>query len=439
MGDSEENTSSSSRVPALLYVLPLATVLVLAASIFMAGEGEEIRSAFVLGGPTDVPVFRGRLQTRRERAGAIEPLAWLEVTIHTRQGNVESSRKFRTDEEGWVEFSVARKESQPMEIEVIDSAGNVLAKGAPRLSHQRWAASARRRGGRPPVHESGALRAQLEAQRRVLSVPFESAMVLSLTHGGAPAAGAPVILEAQGAALLPDPSAAERTDAEGRLRFGLRPEQHVTSLRVEARYEGERLEFEQTLPVVPGSYWIESADAGYRVWAPVPRDHVWYTFVTEFERLSGGRLELREAPRGKAVGTLPAEVVPDQPGLFVVLSSDADGRSTSTVGYPLDGQDYTLDAWDAYLLDGAPAGRAEAARRQKRVRWSLGGYAALSSLLTLLLFVTRVRGSDRDLKRRLEGAGASEATRERSSLPLVIAVLSLFFAFSLGVLWIVAR
>jgi hypothetical protein len=270
-----------------------------------------------------------------------------------------------------------------------------------------------------------------------LSVPFESQLSFVLRRDGRPAAGARIALEPEGASLVSPGEGV--TDSSGRLEFTLRPEQHIASLRVKAEHEDERLEFEQTLPVVPGSYFIREADEGYRVWAPVVREHVWYTFVTEAERLGGGRLDLVEGPRGTSVGTLSSGLVPQVRGLFVVLSSEADGRSTSTVGYPLDGQDHTFDAWDAYLLDGAPVRRQEAARRGRRVRWSLGGYAALCGFLTLLLFVTRVRGSDRELQRRLESAGASEGTRERSSLPLVIAVLSLFFAFSLGVLWIVAR
>jgi hypothetical protein len=73
------------------------------------------------------------------------------------------------------------------------------------------------------------------------------------------------------------------------------------------------------------------------------------------------------------------------------------------------------------------------------VRWTLGGYAALSSLCALVLFLAHVRRSDRLLSSRLREAGVESGAEERSLFPLASATLALFFAFSLGVLWIVAR
>ncbi len=123
----------------------------------------------------------------------------------------------------------------------------------------------------------------------------------------------------------------------------------------------------------------------------------------------------------------------------MVIAGSADGRSTSSVGYPLAEQGDTLDVFDAYLLDGAPQMKAMQERKARRVSLALGLYIGLSGLLTLGLFVIRVRRADRSLQEGLERVGAAQGTRSSSALPLVIAALSLFFAFSATVLWIVAR
>src|SRR5690606_15949808 len=125
--------------------------------------------------------------------------------------------------------------------------------------------------------------------------------------------------------------------------------------------------------------------------------------------------------------------------LYVVIAGSADGRSTSSVGYPLAEQGNTFDVFDGYLLDGAPQLRTLQQAKARRVRIALGAYIALSGLLTLGLFIFRVRRSDRRLQQGLDRVGAAKGTRSASAVPLVIAALSLFFAFSATVLWIVAR
>jgi hypothetical protein len=230
-----------------------------------------------------------------------------------------------------------------------------------------------------------------------------------------------------------------RSDSSGVVPFVLRPEQHVASLRVKVSFEEELFEFEQTLPVIPGSYSLRKQGGDLEILSPLVRGAVWYTFLTTSERLGGGRLALLPESDGTARATLRAENIPETEGLYVLLASEADGRSPSTVGFPLDGQARTFDAWDAYLLDGEPRAKQVAELHRRRVRWTLGGYAALVGLLTLVLFVLRVKQEEARLAKALAQAGASEGTADRGALPLVIAVLCLFFAFSLGVLWIVAR
>jgi hypothetical protein len=124
---------------------------------------------------------------------------------------------------------------------------------------------------------------------------------------------------------------------------------------------------------------------------------------------------------------------------YVVLSSSPDGRTPGLVGLPLDGQVETFDARDAFLYDGEAPARARARKEQKRIRAVLGAYAGLSGLVCLLLFAAHLRQAARTLDADLKRVGLSSAARDSGlGLPL-LALFSLFFAFSLAVLWIVAR
>ncbi len=287
------------------------------------------------------------------------------------------------------------------------------------------------------VQKKGAVAATLSISQRVLAVPFAGRGQILVESQGAPLAGARVRLEGVGAELRG--SASGTTDDEGRLWFEVVPQEHVASLRVTLNHESLNWTFQQPLPVVPGAFGLRRQEDGFRVLAPVPRDEAWYTFVSEKGRHVGGRIDLGEDSEGFFSGTIARTEIPNQEGLFLVLASSADARSTSTVGYPLDGQDHTLDIWDAYLLDGGPAARGRVEKRRRKIRFTLGAYAGLSGLLTLILFVLHIRRADAELSRNLEGAGASASTREKSLLPLLVAAVGLFFAFSAGVLWIVAR
>lgn len=429
---------ASSRGPFLLYLLPLLSVLVLGISLFLGTQGETIRFAVVLGGPTDSGTpFRGRLQVLDETHGTTTPVAGTPLVLQAHQPNQVLERRVVTDPSGWTEFELPLRASLPFELVVLDPSDRVLVRGKPVLETKRWRQSARLRGGDLGAKQSGVLKASVSIDRGVLAIPFSGRGVLSLTREGKPLSGAPVKLAGSLATLRTTPHGA--TDADGRFAFEVAPEHHVSTLRVEVQHGELKWGFEQVLPVVPGAYGIAEKNGGFVVKAPVPRDEAWFTFVTGEERLQGGRIQLTEDAEGFFSGEIPAAAVPQAEGLFVVLASSADGRSPSTVGYPLDGQHHTFDIWDGYLLDGGNAARSRSEARRRKVRFTLAAYAGLSGLLTLVLFIFRVRRADHVLAEQLKGVGATKETLESSLVPLLIAVVGLFFAFSAGVLWIVAR
>lgn len=429
---------AATRGPLLLYVLPLLAVAVLGLSTFLGTQGGIVRSAVVLGGPTDGPEpFRGRLQVVEEVDDVVTPVGGESIVLAASRGSHGVERRLVTNETGWAEFELPLRGQGPLLLEIFDSRGKTLARGPTSLSTERWLRSARRREGQMRVQKRDDLKATLSIVSRVLAVPFTGDGELRVMRNEGPLSGARARLEGVGADVRGPGRGV--TDEDGRLSFSVAAQEHVAALRVTVDHGELSWVFQQALPVVPGAFWFRRVDEGFEVLAPVPRDEAWYTFVTETARFTGGRLTLRENERGFFTGTIPSTAVPRAEGLFLVLASSADARSASTVGYPLDGQNHTLDVWDAYLLDGGPAERRRVEKRRRKIRLTLGAYAGLSGLLTLLLFVFHIKRSDRELSARLEDAGADAATRESSPLPLLVAAIGLFFAFSAGVLWIVAR
>lgn len=423
----------------LLYLVPILALAVCGLSLFWGIDDSEMRSAVLMGGPTDSDGgFRGRLRAVKDRSGVIVPLAGERVRVIAQQGSHRAERRLTTGPDGWTEFEVSRQVDAPLQLTLLDSRGSQLVAGSPQLRTERWRASAQVRGGELRVHREGGLEGQLIVPDGLLVVPFESEVVLEVRADGEPAMGAQVQVEGTGAELLS--SASCEAGEEGRCRFRLRPFHHVASLIAHVEFEGKKLSLDQVLPLVPGSLGMKRRDdGGIDIFSPVPREDAWFTFVTQNERLPGGRVEFTPQADGGGRATIDSDQVPSGDGRYLVLAGSADGRSTSTVGFPLDAQGESFDVVDAYLLDGAPQVRALRHRRARKVTWALGGYIALSGLITLFLFVTRVRRADASLKMNLERVGAARGTQSESPLPLVIAALTLFFAFSATVLWIVAR
>src|SRR5690606_3989232 len=119
--------------------------------------------------------------------------------------------------------------------------------------------------------------------------------------------------------------------------------------------------------------------------------HYWW--VSERRRYASGSLALAPTAMGSSEGFLERSgsgCAPLEP-CFLVLSSEADGRSPATVGYPYDGYTATFDAVDELLLDGGEAARAREERRSRRHNLSLLGYVAFVFGVTLVLFVRRLR------------------------------------------------
>jgi len=309
-----------------------------------------------------------------------------------------------------------------------------LAFGRIALDQARWASVARRRGGWVTGHAPEGYDVRIAPERGALAVPFEEGLWVEVTRVGIPVVGATLGITATGGRVAP---AESLTDARGRARFTIAPEEHTLGIRVVVSERNNRAEIAFGLPVVPGALRARLAGGALLVEAPVPRDLAYFALVTEGERLFGGRVALVTDSRGGASARVPLPVLPVSPS-HAVVATDRDLRSAAAVGWPLAVQEggdpaTTFDAVEALLLDGRALGVARESGRRARVRWATVAFCAVAVLLELALLLSLARASDRKLDTHLtrEGVVDDDATRlapKRSfAVALAIAAIALGF------------
>lgn len=432
---------SNFRAPPVLYGVALIAILVAGISVFVATPQQDLLSARVLSGPTDaVGVCAGRVQLLRERSGVLLPAADLTFRFIAIQGSHRYERTKVSDSEGWSDFSFPRRPREPLQIRIIHR-GQILGAGQALVSTQHWISQAERRGPSLEPLLSAPVRLDLRVESGALSVPFESQLTMTAVSPspnalGEPLAGASLSLAGDGLEVLSKKRL--MLDKNGFATIALRPTHHVATLELRVKSENLDATLERSLPVVPGAFMVSLGHDAVLVSSSLAREHAYFTVLSEDARLLGGRVELRPFPGGTE-GEIPWRELPPRKGKYLMIASDGDALAPSTVGFPLDGQAQTWEAWDELVIDGPAQVRERHARQRKRVRWVLGGYAALSGIVVLLLFFLTVRKADAELVDRLSSVGAAPPHPAPSQKPLVIALLCLFFAFSAAVLWIVSR
>jgi len=429
----------------LLFALPVATVAFVALALVTGGAVRPYAVARVWGGPTDARHVSVRVEALRvlvERASVVEaPITDGSVVVELHAAGFDARRAVPLDTEGSGEASFELPgEREGLELTV--TRGGELARGRLSLSAERWAQAARRRGGWA-VARAGSFDVRLGPARGALAVPFEDTVLVSVRRGDAPAAGVSLRPRGSGVRVTPE---LVTTDGRGTARLRVQPSEHVASLTLELEDGPTHETANFALPIVPGALDARREGGSLRITSPVPRDVAYYAFVTEHERLLGGRAVLVPSPNGGgAVAELPFPALDPAPR-YVVVSSERDLRSPAAVGWPLDaaGEEplSTFDAVDALLVDGRPRAALREAHRAARVRWVVAAFCAVALALELLLLVAFTKRSDASLDRHLEGAGVSaeDALRlapkrsPRVVLALVAIALGFFVVAAVGVL-----
>jgi hypothetical protein len=421
-----------------LYVLPVATVLVVTLALVGAGAARPYRVARLWGGPTGgtrQSVRAEVLDVVEDRGAVLEsPVGEGTVTLGLHAPGFDALRSAPLDPEGGAELAFELPPgARPLELSV-SQAGKELARGKISLEREPWVKVARRRGGWV-VTELGDLELRVAPMRGALAVPFEESLLVEVSRDGAAATNLELRASATGARVTP---ASVMTDAHGRAMLKIAPEEHVVSLTVEAGSPGSGARASFGLAVVPGALRARREGSELVVEAPVPREIAYFALVTERERLLGGRASFQPNPRGEMLARVPLPPLPAEP-VYAVVSSERDLRSPASVGWPLaigaSGEpERTFDAVEALLLDGRPRAMLREAQRRSRVRWAVAAFSAAALTIELLLLIAFTKRSDRNLDAHLEGAGMDAAAALRLAPKRSPAVIVALIAVALGFL-----
>jgi hypothetical protein len=420
-----------------LLALPVVTVAVVALAVLTAAAPRPFRVGRVWGGPTD----GGRLSLRVEIADVVESggealeraVAGETIAVRLSSGRFEAVRTVTSDGEGAAEVALdVRPALEPL-VAGVSLGGMDLALGRIALDTARWASAARRRGGWFSAR-AGGYDVRVAPERGALAVPFEEGLWVEIARGGAPVAGATVELTATGGRVVPLKAA---TDARGRVRFSVTPEEHTLGVRVVVAEANVRSEIAFGLPVVPGALRARLVGGELVIEAPVPRDVAYYALVTEEGRLTGGRVTLAPDAAGHFIARVPMPALPVLP-THAVVATQRDLRSAAAVGWPLaprEGEPMTtFDAADALLLDGRARGAAHESARRARVTWATVAFCAVAVLLELALLLSHARARDRELDAHLAHQGVEADDAERLAPARSASVFFAIAAIALGFL-----
>jgi hypothetical protein len=399
-----------------LLALPVLTVAVVALALLTASAPRPYRVARVWGGPTDGESMAMRVEVMdlvesrgefAERPVVLEP-----ALVRVWTGNFEASRRAVLDAEGDAEVAISIPSSSSPLTVAVGQNEKELALGRVRLERERWVKAARRRGGWV-TGAAGDYSVRIAPERGALAVPFEEGLWVEVERNGNRILGATVSITATGARVSPEKGV---TDARGRARFSIAPEEHTLGVRVSITEGEQHAEVAFGLPVVPGALRARLFGGDLVIEAPVPRDVAYFALVNENGRLFGGRVALAPDRSGASARVRMPEL--SVPATHAVVSSERDLRSAASVGWPLfvksDAEPgVTFDAVDALLLDGRPQGATRENARRARVRWATVGFCAISVLLELALLLAYTRSRDRVLDAHLEreGIAGDEAAR----------------------------
>lgn len=409
---------SRARGRILLFVTPVSAVAVVLLGV-VSGGVRPFRSARVYSGPTQGITDLCLRVELGDRDRVVEvPAGGVPFSVYAlRGGQRMASSRGRTDELGNAEvrLQLPRPVDSAFELLVEPVGADLppLARGLVLGSTDAFKRASRRRGGFQRGRHTGPLALSVAPARGVLVTAqgsLDDELVIRAARGDEVVVGVPITVKLEGA----EPSEAQvTTDTLGLARLRVRPsdaEVRVT-LSSASQEQGESTAATR-FEVVQGAIratkqgdvlLLESSGA-----API----AYLGFFDETKRYGGARVPLVLAPDGRLVGELSWPHFAASSPLWAVVSSQPDLASPSAVGWPLGDlrtpDPKTFDARELLLLDGAPAARLREERRAKRIRLVTAAYATLALLLTLYLFVRRVRDADRSIERHLARSGISE-------------------------------
>ncbi len=427
-----------------LFITPISAVAVVLLGV-VSGGVRPFRTARVYSGPTqginDLYLRvelgdRDRVVELPAKGIPFEVVAWA-------QGHRVASVRGRSDELGNAE--VLLQLPKPLDsafelaVEPVGAEQSPLARGLVLGSASAFRAGARGRGGfmRGNAKGTDPLTIAVAPTRGVLVTAqgaLDDELLIHVDEYDVDAIGARVTAKLEGAT----PAVTQLTtdgNGDARLRLRASDAQLRVQLHAVSAKGGSEGSLAARLEVVQGAIRATKRDNRLLLESSGAADAAYVAFFDEKQRHGGVRVPLAAAPDGHLVGEIPWPPGLTMSPLWAVSSSQPDLASPSAVGWSVVGGDRdaqrTFDVREQLLLDGGPAARVREERRAKRVRLVTAAYATLALMITLVLFVRRVRQADVSFESHLTRAGVDEipsiAPRRKGRAVLAAACIGLGF------------
>ncbi len=402
----------------MLFAAPLSAVAVVVLGVISGGT-RPFRSARVYSGPTlGIHDLALRVELGdRDRYVEVPAVGVPFTLVAVVGGQRVASARGRSDAFGNAEvrLRLPRPVQGAFELSVEGPGPDVpaLARGLVLGSPQAFRARATRRGGFQSGRSTGKLSLAVAPAHGVLVTAqgaLDDELVVRVRSDDSDVAGARIAAKLEGA----EPAESQLvTDGEGLARLRLRPYDAHVRVELQASAEVGEGTLATRLEVVQGAIRVTKRGQNLELESSGAATAAYLGFFDENQRYWGARVSLAPAPDGRLRGELPWPAWLGVSPLWVVASSQPDLASPAAVGWPVVGRKQvapvTFDARELLLLDGAPLARLREERRARRIRLVTAGYASLALLATLLLFVRRLRESDRAIEKHLSRSGISDS------------------------------
>lgn len=411
----------------------------------VSGGSRPFRSARVYSGPTEgVSELSLRVEVGERDHVAELPVGGSSFNVVAVQGGQRvATARGRTDQLGSaeVQLRLPKPSTSALElwVEPTDPQAAPLARGIVFERTEPFRAAARRRGGFQSGRNTGEIELAVAPAHGVLVTTrgsLEDEVVVRALRAGMPVVQARINARLEGG----EPAVSRLlTDAQGLGRLKVRPVEATLRIALVASADGGgEGTLAARLEVVQGAIRAVRRGETLLIESGGAASHAYLGFFDEYRRYVGLSTPLSPAPDGRLLAEVPWPKGLSASPLWVVASSQADLASPSAVGWPVVGarepDPQTFDVHERLLLDGAPAAKLREERRARRVRLVTAGYAVAALLLTLTLFVRRLREADRDIEGHLSRSGVEN---EASSIVPVRNGRSLLAAFCIGLGFVV--
>ena len=419
--------------------LPVLTVLVVCYALLVAGVPRKLRGARLYGGPSEgVSTLSLRVESV-EREGERERAFWNgPLSVHAGpSGGPQVQVQVTQAANGVADFEVhwPRPAHGPIELELRDATGAVLASGRFALDVTRWSARARRRGGWIRGRSEHALVLSVAPERGAFVVGSVDPLAIRVERAGMPVAGATLTVSAEGARLVGGEP--PRTNERGLSRVLLEATELNPTLRVEARtQDGQSGLIDTGIAVVAGGLHAVAVAEGLRIESAVPRNQAFFSsgFGSPAPGRRHDRAQSGRSRRQRWHASTPAVAHAGMASGFERGRSEQrrSDRLATRAGAGTAPPAQTFDVPDALLLDGLPAAFAREQARRSRVRWLTAAFIALAFALSVVQLVLRVRAADRNISEHLREGLAQDLTARiapRRFLPVLVALLAIGLGF----------